>query len=113
MLLIILCLLVLVWGLIMGGIIGWIGKRPMKTMKIEKSAPDWVRRSRVERRGRPDRRYPFDDLQVGCSFVIPPDEQACQFRSFQVHVSAVGRKMGKRFLVRLMPDGSFECWRDL
>lgn len=77
-----------------------------------KNSPEWVKKMRVERRGKPERRYPFDDLAVGSSFVIPVDEQACQFRSFQVHVSAVGRKLGKKFFARICEDGSFECWRD-
>ena len=54
------------------------------------------------------KRYPFHQMQVGDSFAIPPD-----IRRETVAVAALryGRKHDMKFVVRLMPDRSYRCWR--
>jgi hypothetical protein len=64
-------------------------------MKVEKNVPLPVT-------------YPFAKMDVGDSFAIPPDS-----RRETVAVAALryGRKHGMKFVVRLMPDRSYRCWR--
>jgi hypothetical protein len=64
-------------------------------MKIEKGIPL-------------PRWFPFEQMEVGDSFAIPPD-----IRRETVAVAALryGRKHDMKFVVRLMPDRSYRCWR--
>jgi len=54
------------------------------------------------------RACPFNQMQVGDSFAIPPHTK-------RVTVGAAakryGDKHGMKFVTRKMPDGSYRCWR--
>lgn len=52
-------------------------------------------------------RYPFKDMQVGDSFLLPPG-----VKRTAVNVAALryGRKHGMKFTIRKVPEG-FRCWR--
>lgn len=54
------------------------------------------------------RRFPFDKMEVGDSFAIPPDT-----RRETVAVAALryGRKHDMEFVVRMVPDRTYRCWR--
>ena len=54
------------------------------------------------------KKYPFHQMQVGDSFAVPPD-----IRRQTVSVAALryGRNHGMKFVVRMMPDRSYRCWR--
>ena len=53
-------------------------------------------------------RFPFDGMQVGDSFAVPPDVSR---PAINVAAMRYGRKHGVKFTVRLMPDRSLRCWR--
>jgi hypothetical protein len=52
--------------------------------------------------------YPFAKMAVGDSFAVPSS-----IRRETVAVAALryGRKHDMKFVVRLMPDRSYRCWR--
>lgn len=52
--------------------------------------------------------YPFEQMNVGDSFAVPPED-----RRSKVNVAAkrYGDKHGMKFTVRLMPDRTLRCWR--
>lgn len=52
--------------------------------------------------------YPFDQMNVGDSFAVPPED----IRS-KVNVAAkrYGDKHNMKFTVHLMPDRTLRCWR--
>jgi hypothetical protein len=64
-------------------------------MKIEKDIPV-------------PRKYPFADMAVGDSFAVPSDVHRTT-----VAISALryGRKHGMKFVVRMVADRTFRCWR--
>lgn len=52
-------------------------------------------------------RYPFNEMEIGDSFLISPDIKTI---SVQVAALRFKRKTGKQFAFRKMPDG-VRCWR--
>lgn len=56
--------------------------------------------------GRPAK-YPFSEMQVGDSFVLPED-QLIRIRSAAANW---GTRQGKKLSVRQLKDGSYRCWR--
>ena len=54
------------------------------------------------------KRYPFEGMQVGDSFAVPPEVKRAT-----VNVAAMryGRKHGVKFTVRLTADRTLRCWR--
>lgn len=69
--------------------------KPQKPLRIDKNVPLPTK-------------YPFKDMQVGDSFVVP-----VKIHRTTVSVAALryGRKHGMKFVVRMMPDRSLRCWR--
>lgn len=63
---------------------------------------------KIEKNRRIPGKYPFKDMQVGDSFVIPAD-----IKRHTVNVAALrfGRKHGMKFTVRKIPEGGYACWR--
>jgi hypothetical protein len=51
-------------------------------------------------------RFPFDQMEVGDSFVITTKRQTAS-----VAARRYGDKHGMKFITRQMPDGTFRCWR--
>lgn len=75
--------------------------------------PPW--RQGSNGRGRP-RKYEWDTVEVGKSFFVPKERQTCDFRSFQAMAYAAGQRHGRKFFVRVVPEGepnagAFQCWR--
>ena len=54
------------------------------------------------------KRYPFAEMDVGDSFVVPPN-----IARTTVAIAALrySRKHGVKFVVRLTPDRTLRCWR--
>jgi len=54
------------------------------------------------------KRYPFEHMQVGDSFAIPP-----HIKRTTVGIAAMrfGREHGMKFTIRTMPDRTLRCWR--
>lgn len=51
--------------------------------------------------------YPFEQMEVGDSFVIPDGErEKCRMAAY-----AWGKRRNLRFVVRLDDDGDVRCWR--
>lgn len=53
-------------------------------------------------------RYPFDEMQVGDSFAVPPETTRT---AVAVAAGRFGEKHQMKFIVRLMPDKTLRCWR--
>jgi hypothetical protein len=53
-------------------------------------------------------RFPFEQMQVGDSFVVP-----MEITRYAVSVAAhrYGKKHGVKFTVRKYKDGTYRCWR--
>jgi len=53
------------------------------------------------------RKYPFSQMEIGDSFLIPQD--------YMTRVRAAAHRHGERtrtkFTIRRMEDGSYRCWR--
>ena len=64
-------------------------------MKVEKNVPI-------------PNRYPFDEMQVGDSFVVPPKIAR---NTVSVAASRYGEKHQMKFTVRRMDDKTLRCWR--
>jgi hypothetical protein len=64
-------------------------------MKIEKSIPI-------------PSRYPFGQMEVGDSFVIPPEMNRS---TVAVYAWRYAQQHGRKFTTRKMPDGTYRCWR--
>lgn len=54
------------------------------------------------------RRFPFEHMQVGDSFAVPPDVKR---PAVTVAAMRFGRKHGMKFTVRQVADKTFRCWR--
>lgn len=54
------------------------------------------------------RKYPFDQMEVGDSFAVPPDTHRT---TVSIAALRYGRKHGMRFVTRTMPDRTLRCWR--
>lgn len=52
------------------------------------------------------KKYPFEDMEVGDSFLVR--DQPRQHMS--EHASRIGKKLGRRFMVRTVPEG-VRVWR--
>lgn len=52
--------------------------------------------------------YPWDTMDVGDSFAFPRGTKATSARG-QAH--SAGKRYGRKFAVRVMPDGTYHCWR--
>lgn len=54
-------------------------------------------------------KYPFDQMKVGDSFVIP---DVMNRNTVTVAAWRYGKKMGMKFSVKRLPDGKgYACWR--
>ena len=53
-------------------------------------------------------RYPFDKMEVGDSFALPPSAAR---NSVTVSAGRYGNKHNMKFIVRIMPDRTLRCWR--
>lgn len=74
---------------------------PLPTFSIEKGVPIPTRGARGEQI------FPFLDLEIGDSFVAPPD-LAKKARSA---AHGFAKRKGVRFTCRVQPDGSVRIWR--
>lgn len=54
------------------------------------------------------KKFPFDEMQVGDSFAIPPEVKRGTVR---IAAMRYGDKHGMTFVTKKMPDGSYRCWR--
>ena len=54
------------------------------------------------------KRYPFEHMQVGDSFVIPPNTHRT---TVSIAAKRFGDKHGVKFATRKLPDGTLRCWR--
>lgn len=82
--------------------------------KIEKDVP------LPQGAGRGWRKYPFCDMEVGDSFLVPRDEVKLRSvgsngrlgaATIYTAASQYGRRLGRRFTARKLPDGSVRVWR--
>lgn len=76
---------------------------------MDQQTPQWAQRSNRSK-------YAFATVEVGHSFYVKPEEQTCAFSSFRVMASVKGKDLGRKFHVRIVPEGeehagSFQCWR--
>lgn len=53
-------------------------------------------------------KYPFHLMEVGDSFAIPETTKRV---TAHVAASRYGRANNMQFIVRIMPDRSYRCWR--
>lgn len=53
------------------------------------------------------RRYPFEDMEVGDSFLLPPDAKRI---TVQVAALRIRKKTGRVFAIRKTSEG-YRCWR--
>lgn len=56
--------------------------------------------------------YDLEALAIGGQRRIPVDELTCGWRSFQQHVSLMGKRLGCKFRTMRDDDGSFICRRE-
>ena len=54
------------------------------------------------------RLYPWDTMDIGDSFAFP---RGAKITSVGGQASSAGKKYGRKFAVRTMPDGTYRCWR--
>lgn len=54
------------------------------------------------------RKYPFDKMEVGDSFAVPPGVSRT---TVSIAAMRYGRKHGMKFVTRMMPDRTHRCWR--
>lgn len=64
-------------------------------MKVDKNIPF------------PTSRYPFGDMEVGDSFLLPTEVRRASVHSLAIRF---GRDKGIKFSIRKTPEG-FRCWR--
>lgn len=65
-----------------------------------------------EERVNRNRKYPWEKLEVGEAFVLPPQEAAkINIDSFRPQTCAAGSRLGRKFKSRLLPDGSIQVVR--
>lgn len=50
--------------------------------------------------------YPWDDMEIGDSFIVPPEKD----KSIHATKSAAGKRYGKKFIARKV-DGGTRVWR--
>lgn len=55
-------------------------------------------------------KYPFDDMDVGDSFFIPPHIRREGVNVAALRYTKTPKGLNKRFTIRKVPDG-FRCWR--
>jgi hypothetical protein len=72
-------------------------------MLIEKNVPV---PSSTAQRGRPAV-YPFKQMHVGDSFVVPKDRAT----ALRCRVGKAAQQYGIKLVTRKQPDGSLRCWR--
>ena len=53
-------------------------------------------------------KFPFEKMEVGDSFVIPPDTRRT---TASVAAKRFADKHGVKFATRKLPDGTLRCWR--
>jgi hypothetical protein len=53
-------------------------------------------------------RFPFEQMEVGDSFAVPPDVHRT---TVSIAALRYGRKHGAKFSTRKTPDGTIRCWR--
>lgn len=63
---------------------------------------------KVEKNIRMPRKYPFDLMEVSDSFAVPSDISR---QAVLVSAKRWEKKNGGKFVIRMMPDKSFRCWR--
>lgn len=76
--------------------------------EIKQGAPSWFTN---KGKAGPEAKYPFREMEVGTTFVVPKDQQTCLLSSFRVLTSTKSRELGKKFHCKLTADGSFEVYR--
>jgi hypothetical protein len=54
------------------------------------------------------RRFPFDQMEVGDSFAVPPDVHRT---TVSIAALRYGRKHGMTFVTRMVADRTLRCWR--
>lgn len=54
------------------------------------------------------KRYPFDQMEVGDSFAVPPGVSRT---TVAIAAMRYGRDHDMKFTIRMMPDRSYRCWR--
>lgn len=54
------------------------------------------------------RKFPFEEMEVGDSFVVPPDTHRT---TVSIAAKRFGDKHGMKFATRTMPDRTLRCWR--
>lgn len=64
-------------------------------------------RIKVEKNILMPRQWPFDEMQVGDSFAVPPNAKR---PAVNVAAMRYGRKHNMKFTVRKTPEG-YRCWR--
>ena len=62
--------------------------------KIQKGFPE----TKIIRKGAPQRKYPFADMEVGDVFVVPDRDK----NTLSAHVSAVAKKLRRKFNTRFV-----------
>jgi len=70
----------------------------MMVAKIEKGIPLPPRGARLSRK------WPWHEMEVGDSFLVPAGERA-------TGGGTMGKFMGRKFTERKLPDGSIRIWR--
>jgi hypothetical protein len=53
-------------------------------------------------------RFPFEQMEVGDSFAVP---SGVHRTTVSIAALRYGRKHGRKFITRKMPDGTIRCWR--
>jgi hypothetical protein len=54
------------------------------------------------------RKFPFEEMEVGDSFVVPPDTHRT---TVNIAAKRFGDKHNMKFATRTMPDRTLRCWR--
>lgn len=54
------------------------------------------------------KRYPFEHMEIGDSFALPP---GIPRTTVSIAAMRYGRDRDMKFTIRLMPDRSYRCWR--
>lgn len=73
------------------------------TLRIEKNIPI-----------PPRARFPFAELEVGDSFLVPADQVNWNGRTSMVArvANTTGRRLNRKFVCRTNPDRSVRVWRE-
>lgn len=53
-------------------------------------------------------KYPWRSMEIGDSFALPPSVSQ---KSFAAQAAATGKKLSRKFSVRVTEQGGLRCWR--